>query len=157
MLDILKRKKPHTPSSSQSTLVVTPMPSSQSTYATYASMPSSQSTLVGDNYAQYAPMPSSLVDVPKPHHLRRETRKIKEYKDKRDLVSKEVLRKRLGEIPQNLEVEQPPYSSSLLPARHHDTSVAINRYQNQWREGSIKIINKINNKLQDKFDVGVGK
>ena len=109
MLDLLKRKKPHTQSSSSSqpTLVVASMPSSQSTlvvdnYDQYASMPSSQPTLVGDNYASYASMPSSkptlvgdnYASIPKssqlvgnyfpmtpsPHNLRRETRKIKDHK-----------------------------------------------------------------------------
>lgn len=173
MFDILKRKKLCTPTSSHPTLVVAPMPSSQSTlvvdnyapyasmpssqstYASYASMPSSQSTLVVDNYAPYATMPSSssLVDVPKPHYLRRETRKIKEHKDKRD----QVLRKRLGEIPHNLEVEQPPYSSSLPPARHHDVSHTIDRHRSIWRDGSVKIINKVNKQLWEKFDMENGK
>ena len=71
MFDILKRKKLCTPTLSQSTLVVdnyAPMPMSSQVDENYAPMPSVP-------HENYAPMPSV------PYYMRRETRKIKGYKE----------------------------------------------------------------------------
>ena len=159
MFDILKRKKLCTPTLSQSTLVVD----------NYAPMP--MSSQVDENYA---PMPSV------PHYMRRETRKIKGYKENtctlRDQyqmnggravskyakelprppfqdVSLRVVEKRLGEIPNGFH------------ASHHETSpikeeimyapIKVHPSAEEFSENWVRIykekIGVQNKKLREKY------